>query len=212
MEYNYIIWDFNGTLLNDVGICVDCLNTLLKSHGMSEKTEEEYKKIFTFPIKEYYRRAGFDFDVTDYDTLAHEWTDYYRSRADLELFDGAEKTLKTLANRGLKQIIISFTASSFDALFEQTKVLGIDGYFSEMLGLDNIHARSKEATAKDWRKRHPKAKAIFIGDTTHDKDVADAIGADCLLIPNGHQTREILKKTGATVCEDIKDIPAFVLN
>ena len=180
MEYDYIIWDFNGTLLNDVGICVDCLNTLLKSHGMSEKTEEEYKKIFTFPIKEYYRRAGFDFDVTDYDTLAHEWTDYYRSRADLELFDGAEQTLKTLANRGLK--------------------------------LDNIHARSKEAIAKDWRKRHPKAKAIFIGDTTHDKDVADAIGADCLLIPNGHQTREILKKTGATVCEDIKDIPAFVLN
>ena len=210
MEYNYIIWDFNGTLLNDVGICVDCLNTLLKSHGMSEKTEEEYKKIFTFPIKEYYRRAGFDFDVTDYDTLAHEWTDYYRSRADLELFDGAEQTLKTLANRGLKQIIIS--ASEKNTLFEQTKALGIDGNFSEMLGLDNMHARSKEATAKDWRKRHPKAKAIFIGDTTHDKDVADAIGADCLLIPNGHQAREILKKTGATVCEDIKDIPAFVLN
>ena len=210
MEYNYIIWDFNGTLLNDVGICVDCLNTLLKSHGMSEKTEEEYKKIFTFPIKEYYRRAGFDFDVTDYDTLAHEWTDYYRSRADLELFDGAEQTLKTLANRGLKQIIIS--ASEKNTLFEQTKALGIDGYFSEMLGLDNIHARSKEATAKDWRKRHPKAKAIFIGDTTHDKDVADAIGADCLLIPNGHHAREILKKTGAKVREDIKDIPAFVLN
>ena len=209
MKYDYIIWDFNGTLLNDVGICVDCLNTLLKSHGMSEKTEEEYKKIFTFPIKEYYRRAGFDFDVT-YDTLAHEWTDYYRSRADLELFDGAEQTLKTLANRGLKQIIIS--ASEKNTLFEQTKVLGIDGYFSEMLGLDNIHARSKEATAKDWRKKHPKAKAIFIGDTTHDKDVADAIGADCLLIPTGHQTRELLKKTGATVCEDIKDIPAFVLN
>ena len=210
MEYNYIIWDFNGTLLNDVGICVDCLNTLLKSHGMSEKTEEEYKKIFTFPIKEYYRRAGFDFDVTDYDTLAHEWTDYYRSRADLELFDGAEQTLKTLANRGLKQIIIS--ASEKNTLFEQTKALGIDGYFSEMLGLDNIHARSKEATAKEWRKRHPKAQAIFIGDTTHDKDVADAVGADCLLIPNGHQAREILKHTGATVCEDIKDIPAFVLN
>lgn len=201
------MWNISDASL---GICVDCLNTLLKSHGMSEKTEEEYKKIFTFPIKEYYRRAGFDFDVTDYDTLAHEWTDYYRSRADLELFDGAEQTLKTLANRGLKQIIIS--ASEKNTLFEQTKALGIDGYFSEMLGLDNIHARSKEATAKDWRKRHPKAKAIFIGDTTHDKDVADAIGADCLLIPNGHQAREILKKTGATVCEDIKDIPAFVLN
>lgn len=210
MKYDYIIWDFNGTLLNDVGICVDCLNTLLKSHGMSGKTEEEYKRIFTFPIKEYYRRAGFDFDVTDYDALAHEWTDYYRSRTDLELFDGTEQTLKTLAKGGFKQIIIS--ASEKNTLFEQTKALGIDGYFSEKLGLDNIHARSKEAIAKEWSELHPQAKAIFIGDTTHDKDVADVIGADCLLIPNGHQTREILEKTGATVCEDIKDVPAFVLN
>ncbi len=210
MKYDYIIWDFNGTLLNDVGICVDCLNTLLKSHGMSGKTEEEYKRIFTFPIKEYYRRAGFDFDVTDYDTLAHEWTDYYRSRTDLELFDETEQTLKTLANGGLKQIIIS--ASEKNTLFEQTKTLGIDGYFSEMLGLDNIHARSKEAIAKEWRARHQQAKAIFIGDTTHDKDVADAIGADCLLVPNGHQTREILEKTGATICENIKYVPAFILN
>ena len=108
MEYNYIIWDFNGTLLNDVGICVDCLNTLLKkSWHERKKRKKNTKKNIYVSDKEYYRRAGFDFDVTDYDTLAHEWTDYYRSRADLELFDGAEKTLKTLANRGLKQIIIS---------------------------------------------------------------------------------------------------------
>ena len=66
--------------------------------------------------------------------------------------------------------------------------------FSEMLGLDNIHARSKEATTKDWRKDTRKQKAIFMGDTTHDKDVADAIGADCLLIPNGHQTKRNFKK------------------
>ena len=210
MKYDYILWDFNGTLLNDVDICVDCLNTLLANHGMKSKTKEEYRNIFTFPIKEYYARAGFDFDKVDYNTLAHEWTDYYKSRTDLVLFDGAEKTLKAIAEKGIEQSIVS--ASEINALFEQTRILGIDGCFSEMLGLDNIHARSKEALAKSWRERHTEANAVFIGDTTHDKEVADAIGADCILIPNGHQTRGILEKTGARICEDIKKIPDYIQN
>lgn len=209
MKYDTVLWDFNGTLLDDVEICVDCLNTLLNNHGMKSKTESEYKKIFTFPIKEYYRRAGFDFEKVDYDTLAREWTDYYKTRKDLVLFDGAKKTLEALAEHGLSQNIIS--ASEKSALFEQTHFLGIDGFFAEMLGLDNIHARSKEALAKSWREKNPNAKAVFIGDTTHDCEVAKAIGADCLLIPNGHQTREILEKTGATICDGIRLVPQFVL-
>lgn len=156
MKYDYIIWDFNGTLLNDVGICVDCLNTLLKSHGMSEKTEEEYKKIFTFPIKEYYRRAGFDFDVTDYDTLAHEWTDYYRSRADLELFDGEEQTLKTLANRGLKQIIIS--ASEKNTLLNRQKYSALTVIFPRCSGLTTFMRAQKRQQQKIGEKDTRKQK------------------------------------------------------
>ncbi len=210
MKYDYVLWDFNGTLLDDVDICVDCLNALLKSHGMKGKTEEEYKSIFTFPIKEYYERAGFDFEIVDYNSLAREWTDYYRSRTDLVLFDGTERALKRISENGLRQSIIS--ASEKSALFEQTKILGIDGYFSEMLGLDNIHARSKEAVAREWRRKNSDARAVFIGDTTHDKDVADAIDADCILIPRGHQLRKTLEKAGATIFEDIESVADFIIS
>ena len=209
MKYDHVLWDFNGTLLNDVQICVDCLNELLAHHGSGRYTEEEYKNIFTFPIKEYYERAGFDFEKTGYDVLAEEWTEYYRSRSDLVLYDGAKTTLEKLAAAGAHQSIIS--ASERTTLFSQTRVLGIDGFFDEMLGLDNIHARSKENIAMLWRERNPLSKAVFIGDTTHDCEVARAIDADCILIPNGHQARRILETTSATICDGIKDIPQMLL-
>ncbi|MGN1100061.1 MAG: HAD family hydrolase, partial [Christensenellales bacterium] len=61
MEYGFIIYDWNGTLLDDTAMCHDMLNELLDSHGLPAVSMEKYRQIFTFPIKKYYERAGFDF-------------------------------------------------------------------------------------------------------------------------------------------------------
>jgi phosphoglycolate phosphatase len=61
--------------------------------------------------------------------------------------------------------------------------------------------------AKDWIKDNnvdPK-KVLFIGDTDHDFEVASSIGVDCLLIANGHQSKERLLKVTPNVVDDIKD-------
>ena len=57
-----ILWDWNGTLLDDVDLCVDALNRLLAGFGYPQRYDHErYRAIFGFPIEEYYVRAGFDF-------------------------------------------------------------------------------------------------------------------------------------------------------
>lgn len=45
----HIIWDWNGTLFDDVDICVDNINWLLKKYNLPEITKEKYREIFTFP-------------------------------------------------------------------------------------------------------------------------------------------------------------------
>ena len=58
MKYKTVIWDFNGTIMDDVALCMDSLNTMLKARGIrTVDTVAEYHKIFRFPIKEYYRLA-----------------------------------------------------------------------------------------------------------------------------------------------------------
>ena len=67
MRPELILWDWNGTLLDDVELCVDALNRLLQSYGYPQRYDRnQYRAIFGFPIEEYYIRAGFDFSKNSY--------------------------------------------------------------------------------------------------------------------------------------------------
>ncbi|HBL83341.1 MAG: hypothetical protein A2Y17_05365 [Clostridiales bacterium GWF2_38_85] len=51
MKYTHIIWDFNGTILNDVDAGIKSINTLLARRQLPLlESVDAYKNIFTFPI------------------------------------------------------------------------------------------------------------------------------------------------------------------
>ena len=60
MKYESIIWDWNGTLLNDVRIAIDSINYLLLDRKLVPLTLERYLEVFTFPVQNYYEQIGFD--------------------------------------------------------------------------------------------------------------------------------------------------------
>jgi hypothetical protein len=62
-NYKNIIWDWNGTLLNDITICIKSMNILLKERTLPLISEDKYRDIFTFPVRNYYEQLGFDFLV-----------------------------------------------------------------------------------------------------------------------------------------------------
>ena len=54
MKPSLLIWDWNGTLLDDVALCNQCLNDLLAGHGYAQRYDAAaYKEIFGFPIQDY---------------------------------------------------------------------------------------------------------------------------------------------------------------
>ena len=54
-----IVWDWNGTLLNDVNLCFECINRLLVSKNLDPLIDlAAYRDIFEFPIQNYYQKAG----------------------------------------------------------------------------------------------------------------------------------------------------------
>ena len=73
-----ILWDWNGTLLDDLDLCVESLNWLLKEFGYPQRYDtDQYREIFGFPIIDYYRRAGFDFSRDSFEVLAHRYMEHY---------------------------------------------------------------------------------------------------------------------------------------
>lgn len=208
MKYEYVIWDWNGTLFNDVQISIDTMNKMLEVKEYPQRLDTDlYKSIFSFPVIDYYIKAGLDFEKHSFDELAQLFIDLYSEVQDsAELFDGVRDVLKYFNSLGLKQSVISVCEK--ERLYHQISLFDIEDYFDDVIGTDDNYAVSKADIAKKWFADHElnPDKAVFIGDTVHDYEVARAVGCDCILIADGHQSREVLRITDAVIINCLSDI------
>ena len=205
--YTHIIWDFNGTIYDDVDACIKSANRLLGAYGLPLVTSvEKYRELFGFPIQDYYERMGFDFEKTPFSVLAPEWMDYYfEYSAGSTTYPDIPEVLDALHKKGMEQWILS--ASEINMLRGQLKELGILDCFDGILGLDNIHAKSKKDIGVAWKAANPDICALMIGDTDHDAEVAAAMGVDCVLVAAGHQSRARLENCNClAVVDTVKDV------
>jgi phosphoglycolate phosphatase len=207
---NTIIWDWNGTLLNDVDICVDSINILLKERGHNTLDINIYKSIFTFPVKDYYTKAGFDFTTEPFDEIAIKFIDIYKEKIEKsKLFGEVNNVLTYFRDKKYRQLMVS--AMQNDFLNKTVSERGIAGFFEKIEGLDNHYAAGKVEIAKNLLTglNISPAEACFIGDTIHDYEVATEVGTRCLLVASGHQSFERLKKTGCPVVNSLEELNVF---
>ena len=200
MRPELILWDWNGTLLDDVELCVDALNRLLEKHAYPQRYDrDQYRAIFGFPIEEYYVRAGFDFSRHSFAMLAEEYMDdYIPASAACPLAEGAIEALDAFRAAGLRQVILSASPV---------------GYFDRLLGLGDIYAKSKVELGRRFMQEEgiDPARAVMIGDSVHDFEVAQAMGTACVLQCSGHQNRQTLAATGAPVVEGLREAAQLIL-
>lgn len=206
-KYKHIIWDWNGTILNDVELSLDLINGLLRERDIKTITLDEYRKIFTIPVKDYYSIAGFDFEKESFEVVGKKWIEGYEQRKlESKLYSGAINVLQKINEIGIGQSILS--AYSQHTLEEIVEHFGLAKYFSHIVGLDNIYAASKIHLGHQLIKKlgNGKGETLMIGDTVHDFEVANEIGADCVLLTQGHQDKNRLIKCGVPVIDDIKEL------
>lgn len=212
MKYKYIIWDWNGTLYDDVQIGIDAMNEMLKIKGYNHfLTLDRYREIFGFPVSEYYKRVGFDFDINPFDELAELYISLYSPlQGKALLFSDAKPVLDKLKNCGAIQVVIS--ACEKNRLAQQINQFGIMHYFSTAVGTDDNFAVSKVELAENWIKENNinPDDVVFIGDTVHDFEVAQAVDCSCILVADGHQSCEKLNTTGAIVVKKLGEVISYL--
>ena len=209
-KYTHLMWDFNGTIFDDAWAGIDAVNNMLRERGLEEiPSIERYREIFDFPIEEYYRGLGFDFEKEPYEYLAPIWVALYNANAEKAgLCTNVKETMERVAENGIEQSVLS--ACELGMLERYLGKLGVREHLVEVMGLDNIHARSKLALAYAWKEKHKDAKVLMVGDTTHDHETAEALGADCVLYAGGHQSREKLERCGCPIIDDISEIIKYL--
>lgn len=196
----HVVWDWNGTLLDDVGLSLVVVNEMLSRRGLPRLDLKRYREVFCFPIRKYYERIGFDFDRDPFPTLAEEFvTRYYRQCHTCDLHDGVRTVLAIIRDQGRSQSILS--ASHAATLAPIIHRYGLGEYFSKINGLKNHHAAGKLEAGKEWleTERIDPGTVLLIGDTEHDAEVAAALGMSFILVSWGHQSGERLNPHGLVV-------------
>ena len=206
-KYKHVIWDWNGTLINDVWLATEVMNKMLKKRNLPGIDSKKYREIFDFPVTKYYLKLGYDFSKESFEELTVEFINgYYQCFNKCKLFDEVEEVLKKISAMGISQSVLS--ASKEDVLIEKIKHFGIDKYFCKIIGLENHYAESKVEKGKKWIAElnlNPQ-DVLLIGDTIHDYDVAKHMGCDCLLIANGHNSYEKLLKLDTGTVRSLQEI------
>jgi len=212
MKYKTVIWDFNGTILDDTGISMDAMNIVLERRNLKRISSiSEFRHVFGFPVKDYYERIGLDFSKEPYKIPADEWIALYNERMySAPLIENAREALDLIRSAGISQMILS--ASETNRLKRHLERLGITEYFDEIHGADDVYAKGKDERARDLSKRKELFPSAFIGDTDHDAACADLCGCDAYLFSGGFMSAERLAALGVPVFESLFDIAKIIIS
>ena len=203
----HVIWDWNGTLVDDADACVAALNLICQPRGMPTVTPSDYRRLFGFPVRAYYEQLGFDFSVEDWEAVSHEYHRHYRETSRTSpLRSDAVPTLNALRAAGIAMSVLS--AAEMGILDRMIGERGIREYFVKLAGLSNLYAHSKLDVGRDLVRGSgiDAAATLVVGDTTHDHEVATELGCSCVLVAGGHQSEERLRRCGCLVVGNLSDL------
>lgn len=207
-RYQHIIWDWNGTLLNDAWLCIEVLNAILSKRDRPAISEAVYRANFGFPVIHFYEYLGFDFEKDSFELVSREFIDGYESRwlSECILHPETDHILNSLKAKGVTHSVLS--AAEQGALEQGIHHYALAPHFDRLVGADNIYAKGKVARGHELIQHLDKALSdtVLVGDTLHDYEVAEAIGTDCILLAHGHHSADRLAETGAPIAHNHREL------
>ena len=187
-KIKHIIWDWNGTLLNDAWLFVKLLNKILSKRSLNKINTTIYKNTFCFPLENFYMKMGFDFSKEPFEKSSLEFIKLYgKCRNEASLYDGVKPLLLKLNKNGINNYLLS--AQNETTLIEQVNFYGLSSFFNSIMGTNNSHARGKDLTANIlFEKINGNIDEILIiGDTNLDMEIAKKFNCKAIGVTYGHQ-------------------------
>lgn len=206
----HVIWDWNGTLYDDVHVCVEALNSMLRRRNRQTITVDKYVEVFDFPVKAVYPKLGFKMEEENWDRMAREYHDEYLARTDsCGLRRGTGELLDKMKKSSIPMSLVS--ACEISILRDLVDKTGVEEFFENIRGLSDLFAASKMELARDLMKKIKAdgASALFVGDTLHDYEIARELGCCCVLLTGGHQTEKRLRTAGCPVLSETSELDRF---
>ena len=207
LNKKHIVFDWNGTLIDDAWIFVDILNVLLKKRNLNQVDLIEYQEMFRFPLSQFYQNLGFDVSSDAFNILKEDFVVEYNKRQFLaHLYPDTVNTLNEIKSHNIQLSILS--ASNQKILRSLTNFYSINHFFLHILGVNNYEAVGKENLGFKLLNNlsESQCEIAMVGDTDLDYKISQKLGIDCILISRGHQTHKRLSALGCPVVHSLADL------
>ena len=191
----HIIFDWNGTLVDDAWVFIEILNTILINQKIKKINLKQYRSKFCFPIRDFYENLGVDISRSSFQQIEKKFVcEYKKLMYRPGLFSSTINTLTQLSLNNIKMSILS--ASNQSTLNKLVSYYKLNSFFKHVVGVQNHGAIGKgQAGASLLKKLDLKKKEVLlIGDTDYDYEIAKNLEIDCILVSEGHQSSKRLKK------------------
>lgn len=203
----HVVWDWNGTLFDDLHVVLDAVNAVMQTAGLPAITAEDYRDGYTRPVKAFYEnlygRGITDDEWNELDHVFHEAYGLGLHAAGLR--EDAEKALDVIDDLGGTQSILSMWRHH--ELLPLVEELGITGRFVLIDGLKGPGGGFKGPHLEDHLRRlnHGWEDTVVIGDAVDDAHAALEHDCRAILVDNGSHPRWALEQTGVPVADDLLD-------
>ena len=141
-NYDNVIWDWNGTLIDDVDMAVFCINKLLPLYNAPVITAQRYREIFDFPVRKYYEHLGIDLKKNLFEEIRDQYVKHYNQNITLNssLFPETVLLLEEIKKTKNQYILSAVSQWHLDSITEHFKV---EHLFNERFGASDHYATGK---------------------------------------------------------------------
>lgn len=214
-NYQYILFDLDGTLTNSQLGITTCVAYALESFGIHTENPEELRKFIGPPLKESFVKY---YNMTDGE--GDRAVEKYRERFatvglyENEVYAGIPELLQKLKAQGKTLLVVTSKPTVYsDKILEH---FGLKEYFSYIAGseLDGTRVNKAEVIqyALEQMKITESEKIVMIGDKEHDMIGAGICGVDSIGVLYGFGEREELENHGATyIAQTVSDLEKILL-
>lgn len=205
-----IIWDFNGTIVDDVTASLKSVNGILQKRSLPLININQYYSYIDTPIIKFYENI-LDLKKEDFEIISKEFSYGYNKHMVKDcLMENVEKVLEYAKELGIEQYLLS--SSNEELVKKAVETLGVSKFFKVISGAKNHRAESKIARGNRLiaENKLDTDQLLIVGDTLHDYIFAKEIKSQCILTTKGHQGIEQFKGTSATIVEDLIEVKNYL--
>jgi phosphoglycolate phosphatase-like HAD superfamily hydrolase len=199
----HLVWDWNGTLLDDFSLVVQATNSAFAAVGGRDVDPDEHRRRFRRPVAEFYaeilERAVDEDEFGKLDRIFHEA--YRLGLTTMALAADAKEALTSWPGT---QSLLSMWFH--DELVPALETYGLTGHFTRVDGLRTEiggHLKAGHLAAHLRQLGVDGSDAVLIGDSLDDADAASSVGAGVVLYTGGFTDATRLRALGCPVADTL---------